>query len=111
MPRLRSRSGPLIKCAYEPCQQSFRKWRRRLYCSDACKKNAWRARHLPYYAQLTRERAERIKRENRITRKWKWVEEGKPEDVPEWITLTEALAQARPETIAMVKELIDGPPV
>jgi hypothetical protein len=110
MPRLRSQSGPIVKCAYQVCDVHFRKWRKRLYCSDRCKKEAWRAAHKPYYARLHKERLERIKLQNRHKHRYRWVEEGKEHKVPEHLTMAEAIAQATPSVIAQIKEII-GPEV
>lgn len=110
MPRLRSRSGPIVKCAYRFCDIQFRKWRKRLYCSDPCKKNEWKAAHKPYYAQLRKERWERIKAANRHSHRYRWVEEGKEEEAPERLTLAESIAQATPEAISQIKEIL-GPDV
>lgn len=108
MPRLRSHAGPIVKCAFEYCAVSFRKWRRRIYCSDRCRKQAWKVDHRPYYARLRREHWERQKRENAHTRRYRWVEEGKEDQVPERLTLSEAIAQASPGAIEQIKEIL-GP--
>jgi len=110
MPRLRSRSGPIVKCAFEYCNSHFRKWRRRMYCSDKCRKQAWKCAHRPYYRQLCREWWERKKQENRRALRYRWVEEGKEDEAPERLTLAEAIAQAPPGVIAQIKEII-GPDV
>ena len=106
MPKLRSRSGPLIKCARELCNTQFRKWRKRLYCSDRCRKEEWRARHLPYYARLKAESLERRRKVRQQARRYQWVVEGHEDEVPERLTVAEALAQASPETIAEIRELL-----
>lgn len=72
---LRAGGGQLarIKCAFKPCPRFFRKWRRRRFCSDQCRKEEWRSRHLPYYAMLKREWQARQQ-----ARSYEWVEELKP---------------------------------
>jgi hypothetical protein len=77
-----------------------------LYCSDKCRKQAWRVANRPYYARVRKEAWEKQKAANRRDRKYKWVEEGKEDVVPEFISLAEAMAQATPEQIAQVKELL-----
>lgn len=106
MPKIRARSRPLIPCAYELCTISFRQWRKRRFCSDPCRKNDWRARHLPYYAQKMREKRAQQKKERRQTRRYRWVQEGHEAEVPEHITVAEAIAQASPDTVAQIKELM-----
>lgn len=106
MPRLRSRRGPIVECGFINCQVTFRKWRRREYCSDNCRKKSWKAAHRPYYAQLQAELREAQKAERRRTRRYEWVQEGHEDEVPEQITITEALAQVSPEVLAQVKELL-----
>ncbi len=106
MPALRSRSRPFIQCAFEPCPRSFRKWRKRRFCSDRCRKEEWRSRHRPYYARLMEEWRARQKQARRQARRYEWVEEGKEQEAPEWISLAESLAQASPDTIDEIKKLI-----
>lgn len=106
MPKIRARSRPLVKCANELCTTSFRQWRRRRYCSGRCRKNDWRARHIPYYAKLQAEALVKKKRERRQSLRNRWVMEGHEDQVPERLTLPEAIAQASPETIEEIKELL-----
>ena len=106
MPRLRSHAGPIVKCAFEFCDVHFRKWRKRIYCSDRCRKEAWRAAHRPYYKKLRKEWWERKKLEDRWARRYRWVEEGKEDKAPERLTLAEAIAQAPPGVLAQIKEII-----
>ena len=106
MPRLRSRMRPLAKCAHEPCEVTFRPWAGRIYCSDRCKKNAWRATHREYYIQLRLAWRARKKQERRQSRKFAWVEEGKEDLTPDRLTIAEALAQASPEVIKEIKALL-----
>jgi len=106
MPKLRSRQGPIIKCARPLCDVTFRKWRKRLFCCDDCKKKAWREAHRPYYNQQRTEQVAREKKARRQRRIFQWVEEGKENKTPERISLAEVLAQASPQAIAEIQELL-----
>ena len=85
---------------------SFRQWRRRLYCSDRCRKEEWRARHSEYYAQMKREQRSREKAQHRRDFKYRWVVEGEENKTPEWLTLAEAVAQASPQVLEEIQELL-----
>jgi len=106
MPRLRRQSGPIVKCGYEFCAVNFRQWGKRLYCSDNCRKQAWRCAHRPYYRELRREERHRETVDRRRQRRFKWVEADKVEEVPEIITLTEAVGQATPAEKAQIMEIL-----
>ena len=106
MPKLRAHSRPLVKCSFEPCTVSFRKWRKRRFCSDHCRKEDWRSRHLPYYARLKQGWLNRQKQARRQARRYEWVEEGKEDQAPEWISMAETLAQASPKTLGEVQKLL-----
>ena len=106
MPKIRARSRPLVTCAFELCNMPFRKWRKRLYCSTRCRKQAWHFKHKPYYAQLRREQHAREKAARRRDLRYRWVVEGQEDEAPERLTLAEAVAQASPEVIKEMKELL-----
>ena len=106
MPKIRARSRPLVPCAFELCNTSFRKWRKRLYCSDRCRKEAWRFAHKPYYAKVKREQRLRDQAARRKDLRYHWVVEGKENEAPERLTLVEAVAQASPEVIKDIKKLL-----
>jgi len=106
MPKLRSHSRPLVYCAYPPCEVVFRKWRKRLYCSDPCRKNNWRASHKPYYKDLQRKHLDKKKAERRQARRFVWVQDGAETEIPVRLSIEEALAQASPETVKEIQELI-----
>ena len=111
MPRLRSRSRPLIKCAYEPCPIAFRKWQRRRFCSDRCRKNEWRSRHIPYYAKLRQEWRDRQKQTRRQARRFAWVQEGREEEVPDRLAIEEQLAQASPQAVKEIQKILGQEPM
>lgn len=103
MPRLRINQRPLLKCPYYSCQNYFRKWRRRRFCSDACRRNDWASKHEDY-ARLKKERWQAKARiERRARRKFVWVVEGENE-YPVRLQIEEALAQASPDQVAEIKE-------
>ena len=106
MPDLKSRRGPIIPCGYYACAITFRRWRRRRYCSDRCRKADWQAHHKPYYEAKAREYREEAKRQRRITRRWIWVQEGHEDDVPVRLSIEEALAQASPDLVKEIQEMI-----
>lgn len=105
MPKLRINSRPLLKCPYYSCDNYFRKFYRRKFCSDACRRNSWASTHEDY-ARAKRKRWEaNLKLERRARRKYVWVVEGES-TAPVRLQIEEALAQASPETIAEIKELL-----
>lgn len=106
MPKIRARSRPLTTCLREGCNMSFRQWRRRLYCSDRCRKEEWRARHSEYYAQIKREQRKQEKAKRRRDLKYRWVVEGEENKAPERLTLVEAVAQASPQALEEIRELL-----
>lgn len=103
MPR-RISLRPLMKCARDGCDIHFRKFRRRLFCTDYCRKEQWRVDHSDYYARLATEAAERKRKERQTQRRFEWVQEGTTG--PEFVTLAEAIAQASPGTVKEIKELL-----
>ncbi len=109
MPRIKANSRPLIKCAFQLCDINFPRWRKRLYHSDACRKNAWRYNNKAYYRNYVDTMLARKKRERQQARAYVWGVDGK-DDVPERIELAEAIAQASPGTVEQIKELL-GPDV
>jgi len=106
MPRLRVDSRPLIKCAFVLCNINFRKWNHRRFCSPAHRKDDWKYNHKPYYAQLVLEENERRKKIRRQAHNYRWAVEGQEEEVPEHLTVSEALAGASPDTLEKIKEFL-----
>ena len=110
MPRLRNQYGPIVQCAFVYCENNFRKWRRRLYCSDRCRKQAWKVDHRPYYAELRKEAWEKQKKANARNRPYRWVVKGREDEAPERLSISEAIAQASPGAIEQIKDIL-GPDI
>ena len=104
MPRLRWADCPILKCPYYACPNYFRKFQRRKFCGDNCRKNHWRSNNLEYYKLLRQEWLARKKLERRAARKYIWVVAGEDHTLGERLSIEEALAQASPDTI---KEIIE----
>ena len=103
MPKIKANSRPLIKCAFTLCDINFPKWRKRLYHSDACRKNAWRYNNKEYYRAYVDALLARKKKERQQTLRYQWGVEG---EVPERLELVEAIAQASPATLEQIRELL-----
>lgn len=103
MPWLKITARPLLKCPYYSCQNYFRKFYRRKFCSTNCRWNDWASKHKDY-ARAKRKRWEaRAKLERRAARKFVWVVEGE-DTKPVRLTIEEALAQASPDQIKEIRE-------
>ena len=64
------------------------------------------AHHKPYYEEKKRQYREEAKKLRRIARRWIWVQKGHEDEVPVRISIEEALAQASPDTIREIQEMI-----